>query len=189
MSWTSPDRLDIARRLDVLSLVRGSRLTVLAALHDLNLAAAHCDLLYVVADGCVRSSGPPRDVLQPALLADVFGVRAHPVRHPETGAVQLPVRPPPHPIRTPMRKLLAAVLCLATTAAVSGCGADLRILLQGRPRSSAVTLTNCGRKVAYDKVPERVVTNDVGITELMFGRRSVGAPHGRVSPCPTRRAT
>jgi iron complex transport system ATP-binding protein len=28
-------------------------------------------------------------VLRPALLAEVFGVRAHPVRHPETGAVQL----------------------------------------------------------------------------------------------------
>jgi len=26
---------------------------------------------------------------QPVLLAEVFGVRAHPVRHPETGAVQL----------------------------------------------------------------------------------------------------
>ncbi|WP_327421273.1 ABC transporter ATP-binding protein [Streptomyces sp. NBC_01527] len=83
------NHLDIAHQLDVLSLVRGSGLTVLAALHDLNLAAAHCDLLYVVADGCVVASGPPRDVLQPALLADVFGVRAHPVRHPETGAVQL----------------------------------------------------------------------------------------------------
>ncbi|MDX2731700.1 MULTISPECIES: ABC transporter ATP-binding protein [unclassified Streptomyces] len=83
------NHLDIAHQLDVLSLVRGSGLTVLAALHDLNLAAAHCDLLYVVADGRVVASGPPRDVLQPALLADVFGVSAHPVRHPETGAVQL----------------------------------------------------------------------------------------------------
>ncbi|MCX5253003.1 ABC transporter ATP-binding protein [Streptomyces canus] len=83
------NHLDIAHQLDVLSLVRGSGLTVLAALHDLNLAAAHCDLLYVIADGRTVASGPPRDVLQPALLAEVFGVRAHPVRHPETGALQL----------------------------------------------------------------------------------------------------
>ncbi|MFJ7949496.1 heme ABC transporter ATP-binding protein [Streptomyces sp. NPDC096354] len=83
------NHLDIAHQLDVLSLVRGSGLTVLAALHDLNLAAAHCDLLYVVADGRVVASGPPHDVLRPTLLAEVFGVRAHPVRHPETGAVQL----------------------------------------------------------------------------------------------------
>lgn len=83
------NHLDIAHQLDVLDLVRGSGLTVLAALHDLNLAAAHCDLLYVVADGRVVASGPPHDVLRPILLAEVFGVRAHPVRHPETGAVQL----------------------------------------------------------------------------------------------------
>ncbi|AZP22601.1 ABC transporter ATP-binding protein [Streptomyces aquilus] len=83
------NHLDIAHQLDVLSLVRGSGLTVLAALHDLNLAAAHCDVLHVIAGGRIVASGTPHDVLRPALLAEVFGVRAHPVRHPETGAVQL----------------------------------------------------------------------------------------------------
>ncbi|MFM9370489.1 ABC transporter ATP-binding protein [Streptomyces sp. Da 82-17] len=83
------NHLDIAHQLDVLSLVRDSGPTVLAALHDLNLAAAHCDVLYVIAAGRIVASGPPHDVLTPELLAEVFGVRAHPVRHPETGAVQL----------------------------------------------------------------------------------------------------
>ncbi|ANS62569.1 putative iron transport protein, ATP-binding component [Streptomyces lincolnensis] len=83
------NHLDVAHQLDVLSLVRTSGLTVLTALHDLNLAAAHCDVLYVLAAGRIVASGPPRDVLRPDLLAEVFGVRAHPVRHPETGAVQL----------------------------------------------------------------------------------------------------
>ncbi|MDL5199344.1 ABC transporter ATP-binding protein [Streptomyces sp. ALI-76-A] len=83
------NHLDVAHQLDVLSLVRASGLTVLAALHDLNLAAAHCDVLYVLSGGRIVASGPPHDVLRPDLLAEVFGVRAHPVRHPETGAVQL----------------------------------------------------------------------------------------------------
>ncbi|NED83211.1 ABC transporter substrate-binding protein, partial [Streptomyces sp. SID11233] len=34
--------------------------------------------------------------------------------------------------------------------------------------AKAVTVSNCGEKVTYDRTPERVVTNDVGITELMF---------------------
>ncbi|MEU9056650.1 ABC transporter substrate-binding protein [Streptomyces sp. NPDC048384] len=63
-----------------------------------------------------------------------------------------------------MRKLLAAALCLA--AAATGCGANVESSTDAK--STSVTLTNCGRKVTYDKVPERVVTNDVGITELMF---------------------
>ncbi|MEU5607275.1 ABC transporter ATP-binding protein [Streptomyces sparsogenes] len=83
------NHLDIAHQLEVLSLVRAGGLTVLAALHDLNLAAAHCDVLYVITGGRIVASGPPRDVLRPPLLAEVFGVRAHPVPHPETGAVQL----------------------------------------------------------------------------------------------------
>lgn len=65
-----------------------------------------------------------------------------------------------------MRKLLAAALCLAATA--TGCGASVETASQKDAKSSAVTLTNCGKKVTFDRVPERVVTNDVGITELMF---------------------
>ncbi|MEJ1199609.1 MULTISPECIES: ABC transporter ATP-binding protein [unclassified Streptomyces] len=83
------NHLDIAQQLEVLSLVRGSGLTVLTALHDLNLAALHCDLLHVIDGGRIVASGVPHDVLTPILLADVFGVRAHRVAHPETGAVQL----------------------------------------------------------------------------------------------------
>lgn len=83
------NHLDIAHQLEVLALVRASGLTVLTALHDLNLAAAHCDLLYVIAGGRIVASGPPGEVLAPELLAEVFGVRAHPLRHPVTGAVQL----------------------------------------------------------------------------------------------------
>ncbi|MFE9251329.1 ABC transporter ATP-binding protein [Streptomyces sp. NPDC007088] len=93
------NHLDIAHQLDVLRRVRGSGPTVLAALHDLNLAAAHCDLLHVLHAGRVVASGPPDEVLSPALLADVFHVRAHRVRHPETGAAQFLFDPlaPRHP--------------------------------------------------------------------------------------------
>lgn len=65
-----------------------------------------------------------------------------------------------------MRKLLAAALCLAATA-TAGCGATVESG-EGLRSTPAVTLTNCGQKVTYKTVPKRVVTNDVGITELMF---------------------
>ncbi|MFF9690021.1 ABC transporter ATP-binding protein [Streptomyces sp. NPDC014623] len=83
------NHLDVAQQLEVLFLVRASGLTVLTALHDLNLAALHCDLIHVIDEGRIVASGAPHDVLTPALLAEVFGVRAHRVPHPETGAVQL----------------------------------------------------------------------------------------------------
>ncbi|MFB6891255.1 ABC transporter ATP-binding protein [Kitasatospora sp. NPDC056327] len=83
------NHLDIAHRLEVLALVREAGPTVLTALHDLDLAAGHCDLLYVVADGRIVASGPPAEVLEPGLLAEVFKVRATPVAHPVTGALRL----------------------------------------------------------------------------------------------------
>ncbi|WP_428949894.1 ABC transporter ATP-binding protein [Streptomyces sp. cg35] len=83
------NHLDIAQQLEVLALVRAGGLTVLTALHDLNLAALHCDLIHVIDAGRIVASGAPHDVLTPELLADVFKVRAHRVPHPATGAVQL----------------------------------------------------------------------------------------------------
>ncbi|MFE7537228.1 ABC transporter ATP-binding protein [Streptomyces rhizosphaericola] len=89
------NHLDIAHQLEILALVRGSGLTVLTALHDLNLAALHCDLVHVIAAGRIVASGAPYDVLTTELLAEVFGVRAHRVAHPETGALQLLFDLPP----------------------------------------------------------------------------------------------
>lgn len=50
---------------------------VLAALHDLGLAARHCTRLVVLAGGRLVADGPPRAVLVPEVLAPVFGIRAH----------------------------------------------------------------------------------------------------------------
>ncbi|MFD7402370.1 ABC transporter substrate-binding protein [Streptomyces sp. NPDC059866] len=65
-----------------------------------------------------------------------------------------------------MRKPVAAVLSVAALV-TAGCGAQVDTSSDAKATTS-VTLTNCGKKVTYDKVPSRVVTNDVGITELMF---------------------
>ncbi|MEU3188270.1 ABC transporter substrate-binding protein [Streptomyces sp. NPDC006923] len=67
-----------------------------------------------------------------------------------------------------MRKLISsASLGLAAALTLSGCGAKVASDAKAT-KSQAVTVTNCGTKVTYDQRPERVVTNDVGITELMF---------------------
>ncbi|WP_112872652.1 ABC transporter ATP-binding protein [Paracoccus endophyticus] len=50
---------------------------VLAALHDLGLAARHCSRLVMLHDGRVAADGPPGEVLTPDNLARVFGITAH----------------------------------------------------------------------------------------------------------------
>ncbi len=83
------NHLDIRYQLDVLHQVRRLGLTTLAALHDLNLAAAWCDHVYVMNRGRLVAGGPPEEALDPTLISDVFGVTAVSFRHPITGRHQL----------------------------------------------------------------------------------------------------
>jgi iron complex transport system ATP-binding protein len=59
--------------------------TVLAAIHDLNMAALYCDRLYVLKEGRVVLQGTPEEVLTPAHLEEVYGVRSTVETHPITG--------------------------------------------------------------------------------------------------------
>lgn len=79
------NHLDIAHQLELLELVRGTGRTVVIALHDLNLAAQHCDVLGVLAGGELVTYGSPEEVLTTELMHSVFGVEATPVQHPVTG--------------------------------------------------------------------------------------------------------
>ena len=80
--------LDIHAQLTTLHLLRQraqAGATVVIALHDINLAASFCDTLVVLHGGRQVASGPPDQVLTPALLHDVYGVAATILRHPATG--------------------------------------------------------------------------------------------------------
>ncbi|NDO90216.1 putative F420-0 ABC transporter ATP-binding protein [Cellulosimicrobium composti] len=82
------NHLDIAAQLDTMRVLRdlaGDGVTVLAALHDLNLAAQTCDHVVVIADGRVVAAGDVHDVLVPDVLDPVYGVRCEVLTHPRTG--------------------------------------------------------------------------------------------------------
>lgn len=83
------NHLDIRYQLEVLDLIRSLGVTTITALHDLNLAALYCDQLYVLKDGALVASGPPAEVLTPALLQSVYGVHAEIAPHPATGRLHV----------------------------------------------------------------------------------------------------
>ena len=80
--------LDLAHQHALLATARAfaaeRNLGVLAILHDLNLAASYADRVVVLHAGRVLAQGAPVDVLQPATIAEGFGVAAHILRHPLT---------------------------------------------------------------------------------------------------------
>ena len=90
------NHLDIAHQLELMRVVSGLGTTVIAALHDLNIAAAFCDEVAVLDEGRLAAVGPPRDVLTPELVDDVFHVTARIATEVETGARVMAFHPRPH---------------------------------------------------------------------------------------------
>ena len=79
------NHLDPRYQLELLRLVKRLKIGTLASIHDLNLAAAFCDRLYVIDHGRIVASGTPKEVLNAALLRNVFGVEALIDEHPLHG--------------------------------------------------------------------------------------------------------
>jgi len=76
-------QLDLLGRVRTLSRTRG--VTVVAALHDLNLAARFADRIVVLSHGRRVADGPPAEVLSEDLLVRVWGIAADLGRDRRTG--------------------------------------------------------------------------------------------------------
>jgi iron complex transport system ATP-binding protein len=81
--------LDIGRQVEVLDLIknlcRESKLTVLAALHDLNLAAQYCDRLLLINEGHIHVQGTPAEVITDKNIKQVYGAENCVYTHPVNG--------------------------------------------------------------------------------------------------------
>jgi iron complex transport system ATP-binding protein len=92
------NHLDIAHALQLLSTLQHIGVTVIAALHDLNLAATFCDEVVVLDQGKVVAAGQPEETLTPQLVRRVYGVEASVELNPVTRRPAITYHPPlvPH---------------------------------------------------------------------------------------------
>ena len=78
--------LDINHQVEILNLVKTlcqeQSLTVIIALHDLNLAAQYCDWLVMLNGGRVYAEGTPPDILTAANIKKVYGAEVFVYPHP-----------------------------------------------------------------------------------------------------------
>ena len=70
------NHLDIKYQLQLMDLVRGLDRTVIAAVHDLNIAAMYCDRLFAVKNGRIVGQGTPEALLTPEFIREVYEVDA-----------------------------------------------------------------------------------------------------------------
>lgn len=87
------NHLDLRHQHEALQLLRDTGATVVAALHDLNLAAAYCDRICVLDKGRLVTVGEPGQVLTVDLLGDVYGVEARIDADADTGRPRVTVAP------------------------------------------------------------------------------------------------
>jgi iron complex transport system ATP-binding protein len=72
--------LDVRHSIDIMKALRSNvddrKVTAIAAIHDLDLAASFCDELIVMDRGRIHSSGKVDEQLTSQLLKNIFGVEA-----------------------------------------------------------------------------------------------------------------
>lgn len=82
--------LDIAHQVEVLALIqrlsRERGLTVIAVLHDINMAARYCDRLVALRCGEMIAEGRPDTIMQAEVLGSIYGIPMGILPHPQGGA-------------------------------------------------------------------------------------------------------
>jgi iron complex transport system ATP-binding protein len=81
--------LDINHQVELLRLLRALNAdagkTIVAVLHDLNLASRFCDHIIAMADGAIVAEGPPGEVITAELVEKVFGLSCTIIPDPVAG--------------------------------------------------------------------------------------------------------
>lgn len=81
--------LDVAHQVEVLDLLADLNATegttVVAVLHDLNLACRYADHLLAMKDGRVVAEGPPADVVDEQMVTELFAMPCRVIADPVSG--------------------------------------------------------------------------------------------------------
>ncbi|MCL2099316.1 MAG: ABC transporter ATP-binding protein [Oscillospiraceae bacterium] len=83
------NHLDIHYQLQIFDFIKQLKVTVLSAMHDLNMAALYCDRIYALKDGRVVLHGTPEEIFTPGNIYDVYNVRCDIMKHPLTGKISI----------------------------------------------------------------------------------------------------
>ena len=68
------NHLDITHQIQLMKIVKNLKVTVISAVHDLNIAAMFCDRLYVLQDGEIVGQGTPQEVLTAEFIKKIYRV-------------------------------------------------------------------------------------------------------------------
>lgn len=70
------NHLDIKYQLHFMSLAKDLKITVISAIHDLNIAAMYCDKIYALKEGQIIASGSVYEVITEEVIKTLYDVEA-----------------------------------------------------------------------------------------------------------------
>ena len=76
------NHLDIRYQIQLLDIVKNLGITVLAALHDINIAALYCDYILVMKDGKIIKRGTVDEIITSETIKEVYGVNSYITENP-----------------------------------------------------------------------------------------------------------
>jgi iron complex transport system ATP-binding protein len=89
--------LDIGYQVQMMDYIRSwqqeTDLTIVAVLHDLNLAAQYCTRLMIVHEGQVIAIGTPQEIITSERIAEVYGTEPIILKHPVSDVPQILLQP------------------------------------------------------------------------------------------------
>lgn len=83
------NHLDIKYQLQLMEIVKDLGIEVIAAIHDLNIAAMYCDKIYVLKNGEIVAYGTPKDILTKELIKEVYDVDAKVIKDKEDNSINI----------------------------------------------------------------------------------------------------
>ena len=76
------NHLDIQYQLQIMDIIKKQKKTVLAVIHDMNIASIYCDYIFALKKGQIIAEGTPKDIFTVENIKNIFGLNAHVIIHP-----------------------------------------------------------------------------------------------------------
>ena len=68
------NHLDIGSQIKTMNLLKNSGKTIVAALHDLSIAAKYCDTIFVLQNGRNVVDGDPKEVITQSMIRQLYDI-------------------------------------------------------------------------------------------------------------------
>lgn len=83
------NHLDIRYQLQIMEILKGLDITVVAAVHDMNIASLYCDEVVALKDGRIWGAGETEEIFSEGFFKEVFQVEVEIQKNPQTNRLSI----------------------------------------------------------------------------------------------------